>query len=241
MTRIGLLKSLLYLSLATFISSGAAQAHADAATQEAIKLMAEVDRLHSKCRGSGDDPYTFEACYDMEKPSTRLKQLDWCYGPIGEVGYKQKWIRCSSDPKQRNLNKEHSDAPYSNWKKFSSNIYTINPEALNSPSLVATIFEGEIFLNLIETKSSHCGPGTNGKTEESSPYLVNNTYVRFYSSCVDGTRVFGPITEAGKKLLRDSIETGSTKIEVERLPPLIFFKTDFESVKRELRKTQSAL
>lgn len=227
--------------MAILLLSGSISAHADKPTGEAQKLIIEVDNLHSKCRGRGDDPYTYAACYDMNKPTAKLEQLGWCYGPIGDPGYKQRWIRCSSDPKRLVHNSAPPVIQASNWKRFSSDTYTLAPEVLTSPFLIATMSKGKIFLNLMEPNSDHCSHRSNSGPDSSSPYLINDTYVKFQSFCVDGNRIFYPSTEAGKSLLLNSIESGSTKIEVERLPPLIFFKTDFESVKRELRKTESAL
>lgn len=221
--------------------SGVMPAHADQPNEEVRKLIDQVQDLKSKCRGSGDDPYTYVACFDMQKPTAKLEHLGWCYGPIGDPGYKQRWIPCTSDPKRLAHNSAPPVIQASNWKRFSSDTYTLAPEVLTSPFLIATMSKGKIFLNLMEPNSDHCSHRSNSGPDSSSPYLINDTYVKFQSFCVDGNRIFYPSTEAGKSLLLNSIESGSTKIEVERLPPLIFFKTDFESVKRELRKTESAL
>lgn len=234
-------KPIISIPLAILILSGPISAHAEKPTEEAQKLINKVDDLYSKCRGRGDDPYTYVACFDMQKPTAILEKLGWCYGPIGDPGYKQRWIPCSSDPKRLAHKLDSTINQPSNWKKFSSDTYTLSPEVMESPFIIATMSKGKIFLNLMEPNSDHCPHRSNSGPDSSAPYLINDTYVKFQSFCVDGNRVFYPSTEAGKSLLLNSIESGSTKIEVERLPPLIFFKTDFESVKRELRKTESAL
>lgn len=234
-------KTALSAPLALLLISASAHVRAEQPNEEARNLISEVEKLNSKCRGRGDDPYTFAACYDLEKPASRLEKLDWCFGPTSEPSYKRRWIRCSTDPQHNEIASIPKAQMRSNWKRFSSTTYTLMPEALASPFLSANISEGKIFLNLIEPNSQYCQPGQNNGPDNSSRYLINDTYVKFQSFCINGTRVFGPLTEAGKKLLRDSVESGSTKIEVDRLPPMVFMRTDFESVRRELMKTESAL
>lgn len=59
--------------------------------------------------------------------------------------------------------------------------------------------------------------------------------------CLNGTRLTGPLTSGGKAFMLEALDSDGIKAELESGPPVIFYKTDFESVKRELRKTESAL
>lgn len=228
--------------LTVLVATGSPLLRADTPSKEARALISEVEDLYSKCRGgAGNDPYTHLACYEMEDPADKLQKLDWCYGPQKEVGYKKKWIRCSSDPSPTVAPRSASAKLDINWNKFSSTTYFMRPEALDRPLLIASIFKGNIFLNLLELDSALCRGKANGQPEEAPPYEINDTYVKIQSVCSGGNRVFGPSTDAGRKLLLNSVNSTNTKIEVDGYPPLIFYKTDFESVRRELLKTESAL
>lgn len=235
-----------YIYLATLTAITAAYSTTSVAdvSEPIIKQMiARADELNSKCRGgSGDDPVTHVACYDRDKLHSELQKAGWCRGKPEQYGYEKKWERCSTQ-----LNpKEHAAQPRSqtvnpSWVRMNPTTYLARFQALERPYLIATIQSGKVSVNLLDTSDEFCKTYKNTSLQSDGPFKVNDTLVKFQMACFGENKVFGPSTEEGKSFLTQSLLSGDTKIEVDGFPPLIFNKTDFESVRKELLKTESAL
>ncbi|MBH3452636.1 hypothetical protein I5S84_27900 [Pseudomonas putida] len=211
-------------------------------TNKPIELINQAESQNSKCRGGpGDDPYTAVACYERGRIMREIRKHGWCWGPESAYGYQKKWITCSSD-KSEGLSIYPRDSKLDpSWRKFSSTIYIMNPENYDTPALSASLRDGKIHINFMDPKSPLCAKGESSRLSESGPYKINDIYVKFQSMCLNGIRLLGPSTAQGKAFMLKALETDGIKAELDSQPPIIFFKTDFESVKRELRKTESAL
>lgn len=120
-------------------------------------------------------------------------------------------------------------------------MFFLRPAASNTPAMTASLKEGKVYVNFVDPRSALCGTTETSGPNDAGPYKVNDKYLKFQSLCLNGTRVFGPSSTKGKEFLLNAVESGSIKVELDSAPPLIFMRTDFESVKRELMKTESAL
>ena len=207
-----------------------------------VELIHQAESQNSKCRGGpGDDPYTAVACYERDRVMREIKKHGWCWGPESAYGYQRKWIACSSD-KSGDIEKYSRNSKLDpSWRKFSSTTYIMNPDNYSTPALAASLRDGKIHINFIDPKSDLCAHGGSSELSESGPYKINDTYVKFQSMCLNGIKLLGPLTPQGKAFMLNALETGGIKAELGSQAPLIFHKTDFESVKRELKKTESAL
>lgn len=220
--------------------------HLSYASEAGITKPAELIRLaeteNSNCRGgSGDDPSTAVSCFERDRLLRKIKESGWCWGPASVPGYQKKWITCKSDDAGgRSVDTGMMNLDPS-WRRFTSTTYVMSPANFPSPFLSATLREGVIHINFIDAKSKLCEKGENSALSETGPYKINDTYVRFQSMCLNGTRLTGPLTSGGKAFMLEALDSDGIKAELESGPPVIFYKTDFESVKRELRKTESAL
>ncbi|MCE0989313.1 hypothetical protein [Pseudomonas alloputida] len=214
----------------------------EAIPEKPVELIQQAELQNSKCRGGpGDDLDTAVACYERDKIMMEVRRRGWCWGPRSAYGYQKHWIACSSD-EPGDIDK-YPSAPNldPSWRKFSSTTYIMNPVNYSTPALSASLRDGKIHINFIDPKSDLCAQGESSNLSESGPYKINDVYVKFQSMCLNGTRLLGPSTPQGKAFMLNALETGGIKAELDSKPPLIFYKTDFESVKRELRKTESAL
>lgn len=206
------------------------------------KLISKAEAENTKCRGGpGNDPYTPVSCYDRQRTMSQIQKLGWCWGPRDAYGYQKKWIICSSDRSASVDDSVKSSRLDPSWLPFGSTMFFMSPAASNTPALTASIREGQIHINLIDPNSALCKSGESSGPNEAGPYKINDTYLKFQSFCMNGTRVFGPSSAQGKDFMLKAVEAGSMKVELDTPPPLIFYGTDFDSVRRELMKTESAL
>lgn len=238
------IKSISLLALVIAASGFSFCSFAETSEATVKKLISNADVLNSRCRGgSGDDPNTHVACYDRDKAYSELVKIGWCWGKPGQYGYEKKWNKCEPAPNTAiGTPRKRPDGTIDpNWHRLTSTAYFIKPEAQESPVLLASIREGKISINLMDTSERICKRNETSGPNPSDPYKINGKYIQFYYFCLNGNRVFGPSTTEGKKYLLDSISNGSTKIELESGPALIFYETDFDSVREELLKTESAL
>lgn len=59
-------------------------------------LIYEYEELNSTCRGgSGDSPETMAACENRDAFYPKIKKRGWCWGKEGQLGYEQRWGKCS--------------------------------------------------------------------------------------------------------------------------------------------------
>lgn len=206
------------------------------------ELIKKAEVENTKCRGGpGDDPNTPVACYEREKTMSKIQKLGWCWGPRESYGYQKKWILCSSDRNPSVADSVKTSRLDPSWRPFGSSMFFMSPAASNTPALTASIREGQIHINLMDPNSALCKSGESNGPNEAGPYKVNDTYLKFQSFCMNGTRIFGPSSAQGKDFMLKAVEAGSMKVELDTPPPLIFYGTDFDSVRRELMKTESAL
>ena len=206
------------------------------------ELIRKAESENTKCRGGpGDDPYTPVACYERERTMSKINKLGWCWGPRDAYGYQKKWIICSSDKSHSATGPIKTSRLDPSWHPFGSTAFFMNPAASSTPALTASIREGRIHINLMDPNSALCKLGESSGPNEAGPYKVNDTYLKFQSFCLNGTQVFGPSSAQGKDFMLKAVEAGDMKVELGSAPPLIFYGTDFDSVRRELLKTESAL
>ena len=66
-------------------------------TPTAKTLLAEWEKLNSSCRGgSGDDPYTNQACAERDGIDRQLAAQGWCYGEGAQFQYQMSWQPCGT-------------------------------------------------------------------------------------------------------------------------------------------------
>lgn len=230
--------SILVMSSALIFSAPATFA-SDLEPNRPAELIRKAEAENTKCRGgAGNDPHTSVACYERERTIAELKKIGWCWGPRDVSGYQKKWISCSNDKSADAVKSARLDP---SWHPFGPTAFFMNAAASNSPTLMASIKDGRISINLMDPDSALCTPKESSGPNDAGPYKVNDTHLKFQSFCMNGIRVFGPSTEQGKEFMLKAVEAGSIKVELSSIPPLIFYGTDFDSVRRELMKTESAL
>lgn len=207
-----------------------------------VGLISMAESANSNCRGgSGEDPRTAVSCFERDRIFRKIKESGWCWGPTSAPGYQKEWIECKSDESGIGASNIRVSGVDPSWRMFTSKTYVMDPVNFSSPVISASLRDGVIHINFIDTKSKLCEAGENSALAETGPYKINDTYVRFQSMCLNGTRLTGPLTSNGKAFILEALESDGIKAELGSGPPVIYYKTDFESVKRELRKTESAL
>ncbi|MCS3835534.1 hypothetical protein HNR03_000114 [Pseudomonas sp. JAI111] len=128
------------------------------------------------------------------------------------------------------------------WRQFTSTMYVLDPVENQQVVAMASLFEGEeIVMNLVDMSGSFCKEGQNSAVRPAGPYKVNGTNVKFVQACINGKRILSPETVKGKAFLAKAITAGPATVEIEGSTLLHFSSEDFQSAKKAMVDTNSAL
>ncbi|MCP2225887.1 hypothetical protein HP062_09745 [Pseudomonas sp. B14-6] len=128
------------------------------------------------------------------------------------------------------------------WRQFTSTMYVLDPAENQQVVAMASLFEGEqIVMNLVDMTGSFCREGQNSAVMPAGPYKVNGTNVKFVQACINGKRILSPETVKGKAFLAKAITAGPATVELEGSILLHFSSEDFQSAKKAMVDTNSAL
>ncbi|MEF9671926.1 hypothetical protein QNM99_03745 [Pseudomonas sp. PCH446] len=70
---------------------------------------------------------------------------------------------------------------------------------------------------------------------------MNGTNVKFLQACISGSSILSPATQKGKEFFASAVTSGPTTVELDQGVVLHFTSEDFESAKRAMLDTKSAL
>lgn len=128
------------------------------------------------------------------------------------------------------------------WRQFTPTMYVLDPVEDKQVVAMASLFDAEqIIMNLVDYSGSRCKEGQNTAVSPAGPYKVNGTNVKFVQGCLGGKRVLSPETDKGKAFLASAIINGPATVEIEGGMVLHFVTEDFESAKKAMIDTNSAL
>jgi hypothetical protein len=132
-------------------------------------------------------------------------------------------------------------AQASEWKQFTPTAYLLAPSEDQEIFAMASLNGDTIVVNLVDYSGSLCGESTSSKLSPTGPYKVNGTNIKFIQACINGNRIISPETQKGKAFFANAITGGPASVEFDRGVVLHFTSENFESAKKSMLDTRSAL
>lgn len=128
-----------------------------------------------------------------------------------------------------------------NWQEYTTGFYILPSAESPKISAAASIKKGNIAISLIDLTGMYCRKGSDYGPESAGALRVNGNMVKFTVACIGGMRVLRPETEKGKKYFESEITSKPTAVFVNSMQELSFNSEDFESIKKSLIDSESAL
>lgn len=125
------------------------------------------------------------------------------------------------------------------WAQFTPKAYTLAPVEGKKVIALATLNGDEIVVNLLDSREL-CGD-TSSELSPVGPYKVNGTNVKFVKACVGGSLIISPETQNGKRFFANAITSGPATVELDGGKAFHFKTENYESVKKAMLDTKSAL
>lgn len=127
------------------------------------------------------------------------------------------------------------------WKQFIPTAYVLPPAEDQKIFAMANLNGNVIVVNLVDFSGSICKENSTSEITGTGPYKVNGTNVKFIQACINGNRIVSPETQKGKAFFANAITSGPASVEIDRGVVLHFTTEDFESAKKSMLDTRSAL
>lgn len=127
------------------------------------------------------------------------------------------------------------------WKPLTPTAYTLSPSEDSKIVALATLNGESIIVNLLDFSGAFCGEAQSSELIKAGPYKVNGTNVKFVQACINGNRVLSPETQKGKDLFAAAVTTNPVTVELDLGLVLHFTSEDFETTKKQMFETKSAL
>ncbi|WP_054071084.1 hypothetical protein [Pseudomonas amygdali] len=127
------------------------------------------------------------------------------------------------------------------WKKFVPTAYLLSPAEDSKIVAMANLNGDTINVSLIDFSGSFCTGTQNANLSEAGPYKVNGTYLKFVQACINGNRVLSPETPKGKEFFAKALTTAPATTELDLGVILHFTSQNFESAKKAMMDTRSAM
>lgn len=127
------------------------------------------------------------------------------------------------------------------WAQYNPRAYMLVPAEDEKMMVLATLKGDAIAINLLDASGSVCEESETSDLTPAGPYRVNGTNVKFIQACLNGSRVLAPESSKGKAFFSNAITSGPATIELDRGVVLHFESEDFESIKKSMLETRSAL
>lgn len=127
------------------------------------------------------------------------------------------------------------------WKQFTPTAYVLPPAEDQKVYAMANLNGNVIVVNLVDFSGSICNDNSTSEITGAGPYKVNGTNVKFIQACINGNRIVSPETPKGKEFFANAITTGPASVEIDRGVVLHFTTENFESARKSMLDTRSAL
>lgn len=127
------------------------------------------------------------------------------------------------------------------WKQFTPIAYVLPPAEDQKIFAMANLNGDSIVVNFVDFSGSTCKDDSSSAMSAAGPYKVNGTNVKFIQACINGNRILSPETQKGKAFFANAITTGPATVEMDRGVVLHFTTENFESAKKSMLDTRSAL
>ncbi|MFP3922366.1 hypothetical protein [Pseudomonas sp. W5-36] len=134
-----------------------------------------------------------------------------------------------------------SGAHAAEWKKFVPTAYVLSP-AEDAHIVAMANLNGDAFVvNLVDLSGSFCKESQNSDVSPAGPYKVNGQNLKFIQACISGNRILSPETPKGKQFLASAITSAPATVELDLGVVLHFASEDFDSAKKAMLDTKSAM
>lgn len=127
------------------------------------------------------------------------------------------------------------------WRKYIPTAYVLAP-AEDKQILAMANLNGDAFaVNLVDLSGSFCGKSQNTELSPAGPYKVNGTNLKFVQVCINGSRILSPETVKGKQFFASALTTAPATVELDLGVVLHFTSENFDSAKKAMLETKSAM
>lgn len=134
------------------------------------------------------------------------------------------------------------NAQAAQWKQIQPTVYQLEPSAGGAVKLLAGISKGSVSFSLADATKRACQRAEDENSiSAAGPYKINGKNVKFMAFCVRGNRIISPATPEGKAFFAKAVTGGKTTIEFDWGMTMTYESEGFDSVKKAMLDTESAI
>ncbi|WP_174976700.1 hypothetical protein [Burkholderia aenigmatica] len=100
--------------------------------------------------------------------------------------------------------------PIGQWRPLANTLYVLSPMESSKTYLGASIDDRtrDMAINIFDFSNQVCKSGEDMPVQDGSPISINRKFVKFKTTCINGTHILQPASETGKKFLNMAVISG---------------------------------